>query len=194
MKEAEQSNRFLLCRIESRIGALALKDVRETMRPLPIEPLPGMPPFVLVSPSYEAFRSGRRCCPAVETCRIAVEAGHFAAFSTIRLAQIGERTAVLAVDAVLDIRPLAAEILADIPPLIREAGTEQMTLIGTLDAHLLLVLEAGPSGARAGLECNQCLRGVRVIMNEAAEPLRFRAWIADRLGIHFDDNQARVSG
>jgi purine-binding chemotaxis protein CheW len=44
---ATGSDLFLLCRIGSSIGALALKDVRETMRPLPIEPLAGTPPFVL---------------------------------------------------------------------------------------------------------------------------------------------------
>jgi len=47
MTPTEQNERYLLCRIGSRIGALALKDVRETMRPLPIEPLVGTPSFVL---------------------------------------------------------------------------------------------------------------------------------------------------
>jgi purine-binding chemotaxis protein CheW len=56
--------------------------------------------------------------------------------------KLGERTAVLAVDAVLDIRPLAAGILADIPPLLREAGAERMAMIGALDTQLLFVLEA----------------------------------------------------
>ncbi len=56
--------------------------------------------------------------------------------------KLGERTAVLAVDAVLDIRSLAAGILADIPPLLREAGAEQVAAIGALDRQLLFVLEA----------------------------------------------------
>jgi purine-binding chemotaxis protein CheW len=56
--------------------------------------------------------------------------------------KLGERTALLAVDAVLNIRPLAAGILADIPPLLRETGAEQMAVIGALDAQLLFVLEA----------------------------------------------------
>jgi purine-binding chemotaxis protein CheW len=37
---------------------------------------------------------------------------------------------------------LAAGIAADIPPLLREAGSEQMAVIGALDTQLLLVLEA----------------------------------------------------
>jgi chemotaxis signal transduction protein len=43
---ADESDRFLLCCIGSRVGALAVRDVRETMRPLPVEPLARAPPFV----------------------------------------------------------------------------------------------------------------------------------------------------
>jgi purine-binding chemotaxis protein CheW len=142
MSAAEESDRFLLCRIGSRIGALALKDVRETMRPLPIEPLPGMPPFVLGVAIVRGFPA-----PIVDAVRLLKPLGSpppmiaspSARFVSLKL---GERTAVLAVDAVLDIRPLAAGILADIPPLLRETGAEQMAMIGALDAHLLFVLEA----------------------------------------------------
>ena len=140
---AEESDRFLLCRIGSRIGALALKDVRETMRPLPIEPLPGMPPFVLGVAIVRGFPA-----PIVDAVRLLkplvsppapMISSPSARFVSLKL---GERTAVLAVDAVLDIRPLAAGILADIPPLLRETGAEQMAVIGALDAQLLFVLEA----------------------------------------------------
>jgi purine-binding chemotaxis protein CheW len=140
---AEESNRFLLCRIGSRIGALALKDVRETMRPLPIEPLPGMPPFVLGVAIVRGFPA-----PVVDAVRLLkplasppppMISSPSARFVSLKL---GERTAVLAVDAVLDIRPLAAGIAADIPPLLRETGAEQMAVIGALDAQLLFVLEA----------------------------------------------------
>ena len=142
MSAAEESDRFLLCRIGSRIGALALKDVRETMRPLPIEPLPGMPPFVLGVAIVRGFPA-----PIVDAVRLLKPLGSpppmipspSARFVSLKL---GERTAVLAVDAVLDIRPLVAGILADIPPLLRETGAEQMAMIGALDAHLLFVLEA----------------------------------------------------
>jgi purine-binding chemotaxis protein CheW len=140
---AEESDRFLLCRIGSRIGALALKDVRETMRPLPIEPLPGMPPFVLGVSIVRGFPA-----PIVDAVRLLkplasspppIVSPPSARFVSLKL---GSRTAVLAVDAVLDIRPLAAGILADIPPLLRETGAEQMAVIGALDAQLLFVLEA----------------------------------------------------
>jgi purine-binding chemotaxis protein CheW len=143
MTGAEENDRFLLCRIGSRIGALALKDVRETMRPLPIETLPGMPPFVLGVAIVRGFPA-----PIVDAIRLLkpvaspsppMISSPSARFVSLKL---GERTAVLAVDAVLDIRPLAAGILADIPPLLREAGAEQMAVIGALDTQLLFVLEA----------------------------------------------------
>jgi purine-binding chemotaxis protein CheW len=140
---AKESDRFLLCRIGSRIGALALKDVRETMRPLPIEPLTGMPSFVLGVAIVRGFPA-----PVVDAGRLLdpfaspstpIIASSSARFVSLKL---GKRTAALAVDAVLDIRPLAVGILADIPPLLREAGAEQMAAIGALDSQLLFVLEA----------------------------------------------------
>jgi purine-binding chemotaxis protein CheW len=143
MTRAKQSDRFLLCRIGSRVGALALKDVRETMRPLPIEPLTAMPSFVLGVAIVRGFPA-----PVVDAGRLLnpfaspstpIIASSSARFVSLKL---GERTAALAVDAVLDIRPLAPGILADIPPLLREAGAEQMAAIGALDTQLLLVLEA----------------------------------------------------
>jgi purine-binding chemotaxis protein CheW len=143
MSGAEESDRFLLCRIGSRIGALALKDVRETMRPLPIEPLPGMPPFVLGVAIVRGFPA-----PIVDAARLLKPlespappriSPPTARFVSLKLAG---RTAALAVDAVLDIRGLGTGILADIPPLLRETGAEQMAAIGALDAQLLFVLEA----------------------------------------------------
>jgi purine-binding chemotaxis protein CheW len=44
--ESLAATSFLLCRGSSRLCALPLDSVAETMRPLPIEVLPGCPPFV----------------------------------------------------------------------------------------------------------------------------------------------------
>ena len=136
MTGAEGDHRFLLCRIGSRIGALTLKDVREVMRPLPIEPLAGTPPFVL---GLAIVRGSPR--PVIDAGRLLGPIGLAspARFVSLRL---GERTAVLAVDAVLDVRSLPAGAVADIPPLLREAGADLVSAIGALDTELLLVLEA----------------------------------------------------
>jgi purine-binding chemotaxis protein CheW len=136
MTGAEGDHRFLLCRIGSRIGALTLNDVREVMRPLPIEPLAGAPPFVL---GLAILRGSP--APVIDAGRLLGPVGlpSPARFVSLRL---GERTAALAVDAVLDVRALGAGTIADIPPLLREAGTDVASAIGALDTKLLLVLEA----------------------------------------------------
>jgi purine-binding chemotaxis protein CheW len=141
MSQAQENHRFLLCRIDSRIGALALKDVREIMRPLPIEPLTGTPPFVLGVAIIRGFPT-----PVVDAGRLLdssaspstpIISPSPARFVSLKL---GERTAALAVDAVLDVRSLSAG--TDIPPLLREAGEQLVSVLGTLDTKLLLVLEA----------------------------------------------------
>jgi purine-binding chemotaxis protein CheW len=56
--------------------------------------------------------------------------------------KLDERAAVLAVDEVLDIRVLPKGVLVDTPKLLREAGQHLVSVIGALDAKLLVVLEA----------------------------------------------------
>jgi purine-binding chemotaxis protein CheW len=141
VSQGRQNDCFLLCRIGSRIGALAIEDVRETMRPLPIEPMTGMPPFVLGLAIIRGFPT-----PVVDACRLV---GSSASSSTVSPSparfvslRLGERTAALSVDAVLDVRSLPAETLSTIPPLLCGGNAELVSIIGALDAKLLLVLEA----------------------------------------------------
>jgi purine-binding chemotaxis protein CheW len=143
MTPTEQGEGYLLCRIGSRVGALALNDVRETMRPLPIEPLAGTPSFVLglaiirgsPTPVVDAGlllgSSSSPCTPHGSAAP--------ARFVSLKL---GERTAALAVDAVLGVRWLAPETLSNIPQLLCGGDAELVSLIGALDAKLLLALEA----------------------------------------------------
>jgi purine-binding chemotaxis protein CheW len=143
MSQGQENDRFLLCRIGSRIGALALKDVRETMRPLPIEALMGTPPFILGVAIIRGFPT-----PVVDAARLvgpptlpSMPATPPSAARFVSL-KIGERTAALAVDAVLDVRSLPADMLSSIPPLMLGSDAQLVSVIGSLDAKLLLVLEA----------------------------------------------------
>ncbi len=143
MIRADESDRFLLCCIGSRIGALALRDVRETMRPLPVEPLMGAPPFVLGLATIRGFPTpvvdvGRLLGPS-ESSFAPAHPPSAARFVSLRL---GERTAALAVDAVLDVRSVSSQILASTPPLLREASASVVSVVGALDTRLLIVLEA----------------------------------------------------
>jgi purine-binding chemotaxis protein CheW len=56
--------------------------------------------------------------------------------------KLGERTAALAVDAVLEVRSLPAETLSKMPPLLLGGNAHLVSVIGALDAKLLLVLDA----------------------------------------------------
>jgi purine-binding chemotaxis protein CheW len=143
MVRGEDNDRFLLCRVGSRIAALDVRDVWETMRPLPIEPLTGTPTFVLGLSVVRGF-----AIPVLDADRLL---GSSVSSSTTPISpsparfvslKLGVRGAVLAVDAVLEIRTLRAGMLANIPPLLREAGADLVSVIGALDAKLLLVLAA----------------------------------------------------
>jgi len=142
MSQVEQNNRFLLCRIGSRIGALALKDVRETMRPLPIEPLVGTPAFVLGLAIIRGFPT-----PVVDAgslVGLSTSASPILSPSPARFVslKLDERTAALAVDAVLDVCSLPSETLSNIPPLLLGGDAQLASVMGALDSKLLFVLEA----------------------------------------------------
>ena len=145
MIRGEDSNRFLLCRVGSRIAALDIRDVWETMRPLPVEPLTGAPPFVLGLAIVRGLP-----IPVVDADRLlgstVSSSKPFISASPARFVslKLGVRSAALAVDAVLEIRALPAGMLANIPPLLQEAGAGLVSGIGALDANLLVTLEAAP--------------------------------------------------
>ena len=54
--------------------------------------------------------------------------------------RIGDRTIALAAEAVLGIWTIGAERLDQLPPLLRDAATDTIASIGTLDAELLFFL------------------------------------------------------
>jgi purine-binding chemotaxis protein CheW len=140
---AQESDRFLLCRIGTALGALALSDVREIMRPLPVEPLMSPPSFVLGLALIRGMPT-----PVIDAARllgahaVPSSASGPSPFGRFVSLKVGERTAALAVDAVLDIRAIGAALLADIPPLLRATEAGLVSTLGALDARLLLVLEA----------------------------------------------------
>lgn len=124
----------LVCRVATRICALPLPAVIETMRPLPVEPLAGAPPFIA---GFAVIRG--EPVPVVDAGRLlgAVDAEP-RRFVTLRGAR---GTIALAVDAVLGVRTLAADQLSALTPLAGAVGHEVIAAVGTLDAQLLLVLE-----------------------------------------------------
>jgi purine-binding chemotaxis protein CheW len=139
----------VVCRVGSLACAVPAEHVSETMRPLPVEPLAGMPSFVL---GVCVVRG--EPIPVIDAARMlgSADARPASRFVTIR---IGARRAALAVHAVLGVRALATDSLRALPPLLRDVTADAVTAIGTLDADLLLVLGSArivPASVWATLE------------------------------------------
>lgn len=127
----------LLCRVGSHLCALPIESVVETMRPLPVSALAGVPAFVL---GLSIIRGAP--VPVVDArCLFSgtEERGDSTRFVSIKS---GNRRAALAVDGVIGVRALRSVSLGELPPLLREANADVVEAIGTLDAELLLVLRS----------------------------------------------------
>ncbi len=110
------------------------------MRPLPVQTIQGAPDVV----RGVAIVRGAPL-PVIDAARLlganggaAHERATIGRFVTIR---VGERFAVLAVEAVLGVRHLPPDSLVELAPLLREAAAETIAKIGALDAQLLVVLQ-----------------------------------------------------
>jgi len=128
----------LLCRVGSRVCALPIRDVLETMRPLPIAALAGAPAFVL---GLSVVRGVP--IPVIDAQCLFGSTGEPwlspTRFVTIRT---GGRLAALAVDGVLGVQVIEPWSLADLPPLLGEIPAETVAAIGALDTDLLMVLRS----------------------------------------------------
>lgn len=104
------------------------------MRPLPVDPLPSVPGFVL---GVAVIRG--RPTPVVDGAAlfsVARSSSSSARFVTLR---VDDRIVALAVDEVSGIRELP-DLATDFPPLLRDAADGVVQALGNLDAHLLVVL------------------------------------------------------
>ncbi len=128
----------LLFRAGASVCALPLTSVVETMRPLPIQPLAGSS----VSAAVLGVAIVRGVAlPVVDVGRLlhAGGEGRAARFVVVR---VDERGVALAVDEVIGIRSLRANLVHDLPPLLRGAHGDVVEAIGALDRELLIVLRA----------------------------------------------------
>ncbi len=124
----------LLCRVDTRLCALPLESSVEATRALPIEPVPGAPPFVL---GLCIVRGA--AIPIVDAALLLGSPRSSAARFVIL--RVGDRRVGLAVDAVLGVRQIAGSF-EELPPLLRGTDSSIVSAIGTLDAELLMVLRA----------------------------------------------------
>jgi purine-binding chemotaxis protein CheW len=135
MGEEREMSWFLLCWVASRVCALPARDLLETLRPLPVEPIAGAPHFVR---GVSVIRG--EPLPVVDVARLlGADASQPARFVTLR---VGERRLALAVGAVLGVRPLSRELLADAPALLGAACADVVASLGASDGQLLVVLRS----------------------------------------------------
>jgi purine-binding chemotaxis protein CheW len=125
---------LLLCRVKTLLCAFPLAHVLETMRPLPIDPLPGTPEFL---PGIALIRG--LPTPVVDVaCLLEVDAG---ATTRLVLLKVESRQVALMVDAVAGIRSVPDDSLQDLPSLFSDSGAAFVSAIGRLDASLLMILQ-----------------------------------------------------
>jgi purine-binding chemotaxis protein CheW len=127
----------LVFRADTHLAAIGLEHVTEVLRPLPVEGLAGVPPYVR---GICVLRG--RPVPVVDIGlllggeRMAGEV-HDARFVGVRT---GPQTAVLAVDTVVGIRDVPMERLHDLSSV---TGSVACTAVGAIGREPLLLLETG---------------------------------------------------
>lgn len=126
---------LLFFRVGSRVCALPVSQVEETMRPPSVEPLSETPPFVsgaaivrgVPTPVIDlgVFLSGEQLSAPARAVTVNVDGG---------------RRVALLVSEVLGVRRSDRVFLGDLPPLLREAASDSLSSLGRLDDRLLTVL------------------------------------------------------
>jgi purine-binding chemotaxis protein CheW len=124
---------WLLCRAGSRAFALPIPDVVETLRALPIEQLAGAPSLV------------RGLCIIRGAAVVVLDTGVLFGdqalnYQRIVTMRVGRRTIGFLAEAVIGIRTIPVDALAQLPPLLSEIET--IGAITRLDDRLVFLLQA----------------------------------------------------
>jgi purine-binding chemotaxis protein CheW len=131
----ERRSFSLLCRVGTVLCALPLERVEETMRPLPVEAIAGVPSFIR---GLAVVRGTP--IPVVDAASLLTgEASHPTRFVTVKT---GSRRIALALDAVVGVVEIPRSSLETLPLLFQDASRGAISAIGTLDGDLLLVLQS----------------------------------------------------
>jgi len=123
----------LVMRVLSRLCAIPLECIRETMRPLPLQPVVKAPPFVLGVSVIRGLPT-----PVVDLARL-IENRESQSTRWIRIQQQEEQIA-LAVTEVLGIFNLDPARFQQVPALLGESHQSLLESLGMLNQDLLMVL------------------------------------------------------
>jgi purine-binding chemotaxis protein CheW len=124
----------LVFRADSHLAAIGVEHVTEVLRPLPVEHLAGVPPYIR---GLCVLRG--RPVPVVDVGlllggRRAPDDGRFVGVRT------GPQTAALCVDTVVGVRDLPLDLLHDLSSV---TGSPACTAVGAIGREPLLLLAAG---------------------------------------------------
>lgn len=136
MSGTAEQRQFLVVRAHAWRCALPVEDVRETMRPLPVTPVVGLPPFVR---GLSVVRGEPTPVISLALLLGGLHGGEGRRFISLR---IPGRQLVLEVDEVHGLRHLSAGELGAVPSLLKGAAGGQLEVLGTLDGQLLGALSA----------------------------------------------------
>ena len=146
------SDLYFVCRIDSRLCAIPVGRVIETLRPLPLDPLPGTPDFVL---GVSMIRG--QPTPVLSGSRLLGDRSPSPAARLVTV-RAEDRPVALAVGEAVGVRAIDPRVFGDLPLLAAEARSDAIAAIGTLDQQLLVVLESArlvPDGVWALIEKEQ---------------------------------------
>ena len=137
IERAVEIRKALIIRLESCICAVPLTYVIETMRPLPVESISGVPSFVRGISIIRGIPT-----PVVDLAAVlGSPSEHTERFVTLR---VGDKQVALSVNAVLGVRDLGTvATIRELPPLLQRASKDVIETIGTLDEQVLIVLREG---------------------------------------------------
>jgi purine-binding chemotaxis protein CheW len=127
---------LLVVRSSTRVFAFPLTSVFEVTRPLPIEPVPGTPPFLLGLAVIRAIP-----VPVIDLAKLV---GIPKAVSIDRFVVLGRgsRRVAVAAEEVIGLREIENSRLWSLSPILAEADSSVMTSVSVNDCSLLFVLQA----------------------------------------------------
>lgn len=132
----EAAGRFLMVRALGWRCALPLGEVAETLRPLPVSPVAGVPSFVRGVSVVRGEPTPVISLAALMGGAASAEPRRFV------MLRVAERRVALEVDEVLGLRELNPAELGAVPPLLQGAASGHLAVLGTLDGQLLGALSA----------------------------------------------------
>lgn len=125
----------LLVRVQATICSLPVRDVIETMRPLPVLPLTDVPAFVAGISLIRGIPT-----PVIELGAL-FQPNHHAPPGRFVTVRVAGRVIALAVQTVIGIAELNHLDATSLPALLNNARTDAIEAIGRLDSDVLVVLQ-----------------------------------------------------